>query len=97
MLKTSLNTTVVMPIDASYTNKNDKHVEQFKTTLLCPVEHKLVANGAGSMTVAQINAVLSQCAETATEVEIEYTADRDRYNNMTYSIYSVKPIKKPGA
>jgi hypothetical protein len=61
------------------------------------VEHKLVANGAGSMTVAQINAVLSQCAETATEVEIEYTADRDRYNNMTYSIYSLKPIKKPGA
>lgn len=94
MLKTSLNTTVVSPVDTSYTNKNDKHVERYETTLLCPVVHNLVANGAGSMSTAQINAVLSQCAENAQEAEIEYTADRDRFNNLTFSIYSIKPLPK---
>ena len=96
MLKTSLNTTVVMPINASYTSKDNKYVEQYKTTLMAPVEHKLLANGAGAMPLEQINAVLRQCSENSQEVEIEYSADRDRYNNMTFSIYSIKPIpKKP--
>lgn len=93
-MKTSLQTAVITPVNASYTNKNDKFIEQYKTTLLRPVAHKLVADGAGSMSVEQINAVLSQCAENSQEVEIEFTSDRDRYNNLTYSIFSIKPIPK---
>ncbi|MFU8926145.1 hypothetical protein [Acinetobacter puyangensis] len=97
MLKTSFNTTTVTPVDRSYINKNDKQVTQFETTLLAPVVHKLVPNASASMPVEQMNAVLKQCAETSQEVEIEYTVDRDRYNNLTYSIYNVKPVPKKQA
>lgn len=93
-MKTSLQTIVVSPKNASYTNKHDKFIEQYKTTILRPVEHNLVADGSGSMSIEQINAVLNQCSENSQEVEIECNSDRDRYGNVTYSIFSIKPIPK---
>lgn len=95
MLRTSFNTTTVLPVNSSYTNKKGEQVEQYKTTLLTPVVHKLIPDPAASMPLEQMNAVLKQCAENSQEVEIEFTSNgRDQFGNVNYSIYSVKPLPK---
>lgn len=95
MLRTSFNTITVIPVDSTYTNKKGEKVEQYKTTLLAPVVHKLVPDASASMPIQQMNAILKQCAQDSQEVEVEYTSNgRDPFGNVIYSIFSVKPLPK---
>lgn len=101
MLKTSLNTMVIMPVAGKFDSKPDpvtgevKLIEFFQTTMLVPQVHVLAPSAVGSMPQEQIKAVLYQCAENSQEVEIEYSADgKDGKGRPKYSIYSVKPIPK---
>lgn len=104
MLKTALNTMVIMPVAGKFDTKDpktgeEKAIEFFQTTMLVPQVHVLAPSAAGSMPQEQIKAVLHQCAENSQEVEIEYSADgKDGKGRPKYSIYSVKPLpKKTGA
>lgn len=95
MLKTALNTMIIMPTAGSFEDKDGKKVEWFQTTMLVPQVHVLSASAVGSMPQEQIKAVLTQCAENSQEVEIEYSADgKDGKGRPKYSIYSVKPVPK---
>lgn len=96
MLKTALNTMVIMPVAGSFHNeKENKTIEWFQTTMLVPQVHVLAPSTVGSMPVEQIKAVLKQCSDNGQEVEIEYSADgKDGKGRPKYSIYSVKPIPK---
>jgi hypothetical protein len=93
MLKTSLNTMVIMPVAGKFEDKDGKTIEYFQTTMLVPQVHTLQPSTVGSMPQQQIKAVLHQCAENSQEVEIEYSADgKDGKGRPKYSIYSVKPV-----
>lgn len=95
MLKTSLNTTTIMPVYGSFQDDKKGLIEYFQTTMLVPVTHKLAISSVGSMPAEQIKAVMKQAFETASEVEIEYSADgRDAKGNIKYTVYSVKPLPK---
>lgn len=100
MLKTAVNTMVIMPNTGKFEtiNKETKEkeiVEWFQTTMLTPTVHSLSPSTVGSMPIEQIKAILHQCSENAQEVEIEYSADgKDRKGRPKFSIYSVKPVPK---
>ena len=104
MLKTAVNTMVIMPNTGKFESKNKdtgevEIVEWFQTTMLTPTVHSLSPSTVGSMPQEQIKAILHQCSENAQEVEIEYSADgKDGKGRPKYSIYAVKPVpKKVGA
>lgn len=95
MLKTAVNTMVIMPVTGKFNDKDGKPVEFFQTTMLVPQVHTLSPSSVGSMPIEQIKAVLHQCHENGQEVEIEYSADgKDGKGRPKYSIYSVKPVPK---
>lgn len=100
MLKTAVNTMVIMPVSGKFDTedkdtKEKKTIEFFQTTMLVPQVHVLAPSSVGSMPIEQIKAVLHQCAENSQEVEIEYSADgKDGKGRPKYSIYAVKPVPK---
>ena len=95
MLKTALNTMVIMPVAGKFDDKDGKKIEYFQTTMLVPQVHVLSPSTVGSMPQEQIKAILHQCSENSQEVEIEYSADgKDGKGRPKYSIYSIKPIPK---
>lgn len=98
MLKNSINTDTFSPLDNSYTNKEGKYVEQYSTTVLVAIEHRLILNPVGEQSLEQMNAVLKQCSQNSQQVELQYQANgRDRFGNNSYSVFSVKPIAKKQA
>lgn len=100
MLKTAVNTMIIMPNTGRFEAKNKETgaveiVDWFQTTMLVPQVHTLTPSTVGSMPKEQIMAILHQCSENSQEVEIEYSADgKDGKGRPKYSIYSVKPIPK---
>lgn len=72
-------------------HKKDDKV-YFNTTLFAPVRYSLQF-GEGVMPVEHMKAVMDQCAETAQEVEIEFTESNGRFG-PSMTIFSVKPLPK---
>ncbi|EXC27346.1 hypothetical protein J520_2847 [Acinetobacter sp. 869535] len=95
MLKTAVNTMVIVPVTGKFKDKEGKDIEFFQTTMLTPTVHTLSPSSVGSMPIDQIKAILHQCGDNSQEVEIEYSAEgRDGKGRPKYSIYSVKPLPK---
>ena len=72
-MQVQFNTRVILP---SVYRKDDK--VYFSTTVFSPVRYNLSA-GPGVMPVEQINSILSECADNAQEVEIQFVEQQTKF------------------
>ncbi len=85
-MQIQFNKRSILPV--SYEGKNGIG---FNATVFTPVQYG-IRFGEGVMPIEQMKAVLSQCAENAEEVEIEFTEGQNNFGKY-FQIYSVKPVK----
>jgi hypothetical protein len=74
------------------TEKDGKEKVYLSTTVFSPQRYNLTPT-AGVMPVEQIEAVLTECADNAQEVEIDFVEQQTKFGAQM-QIFSVKPVPK---
>lgn len=87
--------TAKMTVIPKYYEKDGK--KRFRADIIEPVTYPINLSPEGGNPIPQLEAVLSQCADDYTPVEITYVMGKDNWGKQTITLFDVVPEKKATA
>lgn len=85
--------TAKMDINPKYYHSEKTGKDNFSCDLVEPVNYPISFSPDGGTPIAQMQAVMKQCADNGEPVEISFVQSKDNWGKQSLTVYDVKPLK----